>query len=145
MGSHAVQAWRPSITDRFLARVRLPVPIDQAGEGVPLMGCHLCGAVPIPQSEPALCPECFISRFGRRCVIGIDDVEVPIDEALIRWRGSLSMAPDVGIAYDGARYAVHSSDLDHPVFIDRETGQPTILYDGYWMSWTAYLSILGVD
>lgn len=110
------------------------------------MGCKTCGAVAIPQSDPAICPECFIRESRRPAlVLGIHDTPLTFEQLNAAWPEQVTRAE-----FDSRRFNFHVTDMGHLTMVDNASGMPLVWFDGYdhmdadsrWVSWSEYIRLM---
>lgn len=112
------------------------------------MGCFRCFAVAIPESDPPICPECFVASFPRRssqCEVGIQEMELTLTEMMERWPGLFKDVIDVTDL--ASRFSFHVTDFDDPVLVSRYNGSPRVWAEWaggtrQWVSWDEYVQTL---
>lgn len=112
-----------------------------------MMPCHMCHGVAVPDSDPALCPDCLVattpSRLAAR-TIGLDEQPISIDEAFAATDFD-PPAPEYLRSLEQT-FTFHVTDLGDLAVVPKGLGVPQVWTADdagrrQWLQWDDYLAL----
>ncbi len=104
------------------------------------MSCLQCHCVAIPDSNPQICPECFMKKHERSAY-----PNVGVDERVLNNEEIMSLYSSVS-SIELEAFTFYISDFDHLVKVDKSNGTPYAFVETEtgesWITWSEYLQSL---
>lgn len=100
------------------------------------MSCTICHCFAIPDSNPEVCPECFVKHFQNHVNVGIKD-DAPLTKDQL-----VELYPFVKNEFDN--YYFYLTDFDDLVSVDKRTHLCYVLDvsdtgSAMWIEWDDYV------
>ncbi len=106
------------------------------------MSCLQCHCVAIPDSNPQICPECFMKKHEQMhyANVGIDEQVSALTEEEV-----MTLYPSVS-SIELEAFTFYISDFDDLVKVDKSNGTPYVFIETEqgqsWHTWGEYLQSL---